>query len=122
VRDLNINIQQDGSSHKQLLDVTKAYNLIVTINVPIRITDSMATTIDQAITNMPAKSYYIEVINSLLSDNAQCITINKKAPQQTKCYKEVRNIQVWQANFLFPSDRSVQKRKLACHILYHKPI
>jgi hypothetical protein len=33
---------------------------------------------------MPAKSYYIEVINSLLSDHyAQCITINMKAPQQT---------------------------------------
>jgi hypothetical protein len=47
---------------------------------------------------MPIKSYYIEVINSLLSDHyAQCITINKKAitmkaPQQTNCYKEVRNV------------------------------
>jgi exonuclease III len=34
VGDLNINIQQGGSSHKQLLDVTKAYNLTVTINIP----------------------------------------------------------------------------------------
>jgi hypothetical protein len=67
--DLNINIQQDGSSHKQLLDVTKTYNLTVTINVPTRVTDSTATTIDQIITNTPAKSYYVEVINSLLSDN-----------------------------------------------------
>jgi hypothetical protein len=31
---------------------------------------------------MSAKSYYIEVINSLLSDHyAHCITINEKAPQ-----------------------------------------
>jgi hypothetical protein len=37
--------------------------------VPTRVTDSMATTIDQIITNMPAKNYYIEVINSLLSDH-----------------------------------------------------
>jgi hypothetical protein len=42
---------------------------------------------------MPAKYHYTEVINSLLSDHyAQCITINVKAPQQTKCYKEVRNV------------------------------
>jgi hypothetical protein len=34
VGDLNINTQQGGSSHKQLLDVTKAYNLTVTINIP----------------------------------------------------------------------------------------
>jgi hypothetical protein len=76
VGDLNINTQQDGSSHKQLLDVTKAYNLTV-INVATRVTDSMATTTDQIMTNMPAKNYYIRVINSLLSDHyAQCITIN----------------------------------------------
>jgi hypothetical protein len=43
VGDLNINTQQDGSGHKQLLDVTKAYNLTVTINVPTRVTDSKAT-------------------------------------------------------------------------------
>jgi hypothetical protein len=42
---------------------------------------------------MRAKCYYTEVINSLLSDHyAQYITINMKAPQQTKCYKEVRNV------------------------------
>jgi hypothetical protein len=92
-RPLNINIQQDESSYKQLLDVTKAYNLTVTINVRTRVTDSSATTVDQIITNMPAESYYIEVTNSLLSDYyAQCITFNMKAPQQTKCYKEVRNV------------------------------
>jgi hypothetical protein len=89
--DLNINIQQDGDSHKHLLDVTKAYNLTVTINVPTRVTGSSATTIDQIITNMPSKSYYIDVINSLLSDHyAQCITINMKALQLTKCYQEVK--------------------------------
>jgi hypothetical protein len=93
VGDLNINIQQAGSSHKQLLDVTKAYHLTLTISVPTRVTDSMATTIDQIITNMPVKSYYVEVINSLLSDHyAQSITINMKAPRQTKCYEEVRNV------------------------------
>jgi hypothetical protein len=27
---------------------------------------------------------------------------------------------VRQASFLFPSDRSVQKRKLACHTLYYQ--
>jgi hypothetical protein len=30
--------------------------------------------------------------NSILVYYAQCITINLKAPQQTKCYKEVRNV------------------------------
>jgi hypothetical protein len=100
VGDLDINIQQDGSSHKQLLDVTNAYSLTVTITVPTRVTDSSATTIDQIIINMPAKSYYIEVINSLLSDHyAQCITINMKATQQTKYYKEVRNVS--QANIKY---------------------
>jgi exonuclease III len=93
VGDLNINTQQGGSSHKQLLHVTKAYNLAVTINIPTRVTECMATTIDQIITNMPAKCYYTEVINSLLSDHyCQCITINIKAQQQTRCYKEVRNV------------------------------
>jgi hypothetical protein len=29
---------------------------------------------------------------------------------------------VRQANFLFPSDRSVQKRKLACRTLYYEPV
>jgi hypothetical protein len=83
VGDLNINTQQGGSSHKQLLDVTKTYNLTVTINIPTRVTESTATTIDQIITNMPAKCYYTEVIHSLLSDRyAQCITINMKAQQQ----------------------------------------
>jgi hypothetical protein len=69
VGDLNINTQQGRSSHKQLLDVTKAYNLTVTINVPTRVTESTATTIDQVMTNISAKCYYIEVINSLLSDH-----------------------------------------------------
>jgi exonuclease III len=41
--DLNINIQEGGCSHKQLLDVTKAYNLTVTINIPTWVTESMAT-------------------------------------------------------------------------------
>jgi hypothetical protein len=42
---------------------------------------------------MPTESYYIEVINSLHLDHyAQCRTINMKAPQQTNCYKEVRNV------------------------------
>jgi hypothetical protein len=42
---------------------------------------------------MPAKCYYTEVINSLLSDHyAQCININMRAQQQTTCYKEVRNV------------------------------
>jgi hypothetical protein len=53
VGDLNINTQQGGSSYKQLLDVTKAYNLTVTINVPTRVTESTATTMDQIITNIP---------------------------------------------------------------------
>jgi hypothetical protein len=50
---------------------------------------------------MPAKCCYTEqVINSLLSDRyAQCITINVKAPQQTKCYKEVRNVS--EANIIY---------------------
>jgi exonuclease III len=34
VGDFNINTQQGGSSYKQLLDVTEAYNLTVTINIP----------------------------------------------------------------------------------------
>jgi hypothetical protein len=57
VGDLIINTQKGGSSHKQLLDVTKAYNLAVTINIPTGVTESTATTIDQIITNMPAKLY-----------------------------------------------------------------
>jgi hypothetical protein len=62
-------------------------------NIPTRVTESTAITIDQIITNMPAKCYCTEVIISLLSDHyAQCITINVKAPQQTKYYKEVRNV------------------------------
>jgi hypothetical protein len=58
VGDLNVNTQQRGSSRKQLLDVTKAYNLTVKINIPTGVTESMATTIDQIITNMPDKCYY----------------------------------------------------------------
>jgi hypothetical protein len=93
VGDLNINTQEGGCSHKQFLDVTKAYNLTVTINIPTRVTESTETIKDQIITNIPAKCYHTDVINSLLSDHyAQCITINMPAPQQTRCYKEVRNV------------------------------
>jgi hypothetical protein len=49
VGDLNINIQVGGSSDKKLLDVTKAYNMTVTINIPTRVTESRATIIDQTI-------------------------------------------------------------------------
>ena len=53
----------------------------------------MATIIDQIITNIPDEFYYTDVINNVLSDHyAQCITINKIVPQQTRCYKEVRNV------------------------------
>jgi hypothetical protein len=91
VGDLNINIQEGGSSHKKLLDVTKAYNL--TINILPGVTESMAIIIDQIRNNIPTKCYHTEVINSLLLDHfAQCIIINMTVPQQTRCYKEVRDI------------------------------
>jgi hypothetical protein len=63
--------------HKQLLDVANISNLTMTINTPTQVTQSTATITDQIITNMPAKCYSTDVINSLLSDHyAQCITIN----------------------------------------------
>jgi hypothetical protein len=93
VRDLHINIQDKGCGHKQLLDVANAYNLTVTINIRTRVTESMATIIDQIIANIPDELYYTDVINNVLSDHyAQCITINMIVPQQTRCYKEVRNV------------------------------
>jgi hypothetical protein len=65
----------------------------MTINKPTRITESMATIIDQIITNMPAQCYSTHVINSLLSDHyAQCITTNVIVPQQIKCHKQIRNV------------------------------
>jgi exonuclease III len=93
VGDFNINTQEDGCDRKQLLDVINAYNLTMTINVPTRVTESLATIIDQIITNMPLHCYSTDVINSLLSDHyAQCITINMNIPQQIRCYREGRNV------------------------------
>jgi hypothetical protein len=65
----------------------------MTINIPTRVTESTAMIIAQIITNISAKCYYTDVINSLLSDHsAQCITIIVAVPKQTRCYKEIRNV------------------------------
>jgi hypothetical protein len=58
VGDLHINTYDDKCGHKQLLVIFDAYNMIMTINTPTQVTESMATIIDQIITNIPAKCYY----------------------------------------------------------------
>lgn len=63
---LNINIQDNGYGHKQLLSVTNIYNLIMTINTPTRATESMATIIYQIITNKPAQCYSTDAIHTPL--------------------------------------------------------
>jgi hypothetical protein len=93
VGDLNRNIQEDGCGHKQLLDVANIYKLTMTINTPAQITENMATIIDHIVTNTPAQCYSTDIINNLLSGHyTQCITINMTAPQQIRCYKEIRNV------------------------------
>jgi hypothetical protein len=52
--------------------------MTMTINTPTRITKSMLITIDQIITNIPAKCDYTNVINSLAY--AHCIIISMIAP------------------------------------------
>jgi hypothetical protein len=54
VRDLNIHIPEKRCGHRQLLDVTDIYNLTRTIITATCLTESMATVIDQIITNMHA--------------------------------------------------------------------
>jgi hypothetical protein len=65
VGDLNINTQQGvGSSHKQLLDVTKAYNL-TSNKYTHTVTEGMATTTDQIIINMPATAYFQTIMHNV---------------------------------------------------------
>jgi hypothetical protein len=93
LEDLNINIQEDGCGHKQLLDTANIYKLTMTINTPTWLTESTATIIDQNITNMPAQCYSTDVMNSLLSDHyAQCITITMTIPQQIVHYKVIGKV------------------------------
>jgi hypothetical protein len=41
-------------------------DLTMTISMPIYVTESTATVIDQIITNMPAQCYSVDVINNLI--------------------------------------------------------
>jgi exonuclease III len=65
VGDISINIRDVECSQKQLFEGTNTSNLTVTINIPTRVTECMATIIDQINTNKPSKCFYSEVINSL---------------------------------------------------------
>jgi hypothetical protein len=67
LRDLNISMMDNGSHHNQLLDISNIYNLVSTINVTNRVTDSTAFAKDQIMTDPPEHYYQDDDIHSLLS-------------------------------------------------------